>query len=268
MDILSRRRRRTITEETDELTLTQIKVLFHLKEESEKQSNEVIPVVLNKLKRLGFSNQEELLINMLDWIEHDAPIIIHFHRNTLIKFCTDNYYRNLFEMSAGTGVSSRVSWENKLFNTYYGNSTSNGFERVKYGVLNLFNSKSGVSSARSYGDCYLVLKKSMRERVSCTSGDSCIHHTVGTLDHYCHILNEFQDKELNVLATSFSKGVTKSMLNGFRFKEIQIHGPVNIHTDVLELVIPSNSMSSDVKSFQNIYTHIPVREYNINSIVF
>ena len=50
-----------------------------------------------------------------------------------------------------------------MFNKIY--AKSDGFERVKYGVLNVINDANGVQCCSQYGDSYLQLKD---VRLRCT----------------------------------------------------------------------------------------------------
>src|SRR5690606_37988253 len=105
-----------------------------------------------------------------------------------------------FETKCGHGTLNenlRKEWEDRLFNKLY--TSSSGFERVKYGCLNFTNCKEGVSLARQYGRCYFILKQHVRKRVSITNGDSSSYTTLGCVDYYCHLLNEFHDWELDGL---------------------------------------------------------------------
>jgi hypothetical protein len=43
-----------------------------------------------------------------------------------------------------------------MFNSIYSNTLA--FDRVKYGVLNIFNDPNGVDCCHFYGDSYLLLK--------------------------------------------------------------------------------------------------------------
>ena len=72
---------------------------------------------------------------------------------------TDTHYRNQFETGTSGGSlsrTSRVDWENRLFNGMYDSSPD--FDRVKYGVLNITNDPHGVQCCSQYGECYFVLK--------------------------------------------------------------------------------------------------------------
>lgn len=103
-------------------------------------------------------------------------------------------------------------------------------ERVKYGVLNILRNPNGVAHATSYGDCYLSLKSHIRYRATFTNGDSFHDCEVATCENYEHVLVRHTDNELKTLLEvgCGKRAFADYTLAGGTYKEMQIHGPVNL----------------------------------------
>ncbi|CAE7671489.1 unnamed protein product [Symbiodinium necroappetens] len=133
-----------------------------------------------------------------------APICIHINLDRMGHFMeSDEFYRNQFETKTSNGAldpenNTRKGWEHELFGGAY--DDAKGFDRVKYGALNVMNDYRGVVKAKQYGDSYLVLKD-VRLRCTFCSTDSggMQHQRLGVLDKYGHVLLEYNDKELQGL---------------------------------------------------------------------
>ncbi len=126
-----------------------------------------------------------------------------------------------------------------MFNSVYHKSKDR--DRVKYGVLNIVSDPSGVKACHSYGDSYLVMNnETVRLRTTFASGDSAGSVELATCENYCHVLNTFNDKELEDLVTvATRKSYCLSSQNIVVYKETQIHGPIMFSRDVSNIVINS-----------------------------
>eukprot|EP00913_Durusdinium_trenchii_P026545 g24905.t1 len=129
-----------------------------------------------------------------------APVCIHVNLDRMGHFMeSDEFYRNQFETKTSNGAerknNTRKGWERELFDHAY--EDAKGFDRVKYGALNVMNDYRGVVKARQYGDSYLVLKD-VRLRCTMCSTDSggMRHNRLGVLDKYAHVLKEYNEREL------------------------------------------------------------------------
>merc|ERR1719265_1492751 len=92
----------------------------------------------------------------------------------------------------------RKTWERSLFGDAYENSPP--FDRVKYGVLNVFGDYRGVSSCARYGDSYLELKGArLRTTFSAKDSHTLAADRLACIDFYAHTLNEFPDNELRAM---------------------------------------------------------------------
>jgi len=245
------------------------------------------PKVQKRITSLGYKHQD--LDNCLSYIRNEAPIIIHLNEQCLSFLAApgETHYRNLFEVNTSGGSPAhtpRRQWERSMFGSSY--DRAKPFQRVKYGCLNFTGDIEGVSPARCYGQLFITLKQSVRHR--CTffnmdtaafsgggsglsglapelsgimgsygasgAGRSHQKDTLATARNYCHILEKYSDAELHsILALNKIGGGQSKCMN---YKEVQIHGPVCLATDVEALSIPgrevdaSRDLMSKVERFQ------------------
>jgi len=221
------------------------------------------PKVQQRIVSLGYKTED--LDNCLAYIRNEAPIIIHLNEQCLSFLAApgETHYRNLFEVNTSGGNRShelRYQWEWKMFGSTYDRATP--FQRVKYGCLNFTGDIEGVAPARRYGQFFITLKQSVRHRCTFFNMDSSdfgrlsssLPDTLATAKYYCHILEKYSDAELHsILALNKIGGGQSKCIN---YKEVQIHGPVCLATDVEALSIPgreidaSRDLMSMVERFQ------------------
>ena len=162
--------------------------------------------LLQKMKQIDSTYNEETLNKLQMWFEWEVPMIIRIHVAKIIPLLQkDTHYRNLFETGTGNGStcqSERASYEGILFGNVYNNAKPT--ERPKYGCLNVGLQPDGDQHAINYGDGYLVLNNStVRWRTTLTIKDSfSVNGNTGTLKHCLHLLNELNTNELQELIES------------------------------------------------------------------
>lgn len=186
----------------ERLTDCQRKALAGVRAHSTESHEQALAQVKTKFKTMGFEGRE--LETTLGWIQDMAPVVIHVNLDRMGHFMeTDEFYRNQFETKTSNGAldpenNTRKGWERELFGGAY--DDAKGFDRCKYGALNVMNDYRGVVKARQYGDSYLVLKD-VRLRCTMCSTDSggMRHNRLGVLDKYAHVLSEYNAKELQGL---------------------------------------------------------------------
>lgn len=89
---------------------------------------------------------------------------------------------------------SRVQWEDALFGKVY--HSSNGRDRVKYGVLNIVKDTHGIKCCAAYGRSFFVLKN-VKLRTTLANGDTGGgNQELATCLYYCSVLNKYHDNEL------------------------------------------------------------------------
>merc|ERR1712150_178823 len=109
------------------------------------------------------------------------------------------------------------------------------------------NDHRGVLAARDYGKSYVVLKQ-VRLRCTMTHADSgrpdVTNEHVGTLDKCAHVLMNFTDEELqeikkvaNAPPDSLDCLGDSKKIDGFNYKELQLHGALSLSTHVDRLVV-------------------------------
>ena len=183
------------------------------------------------------------------YIRDHAPMIIHIHLDPILQYLiSDSHYRNQFETKTSNGTldnNIRRQWESRMFGGAYNHSSVTGFDRVKYGVFNIFNCPDGVPTCCHYGDSYLMLKNEVRLRTTCADKDTaCDDANLTTCQHYAHLLNNSGDVEGVIeAALDFYSLPSPEPANKARrpyygpYKEIQIHGPVCLKHDISKLVV-------------------------------
>ena len=145
--------------------------------------------------------------------------------------------------------------ESVLFQKAYDNATP--FERPKYGCLNVALLEAGTQQATQYGDGYFTVNdETVRWRTSLTVGDSFnVHGNTATLKHCNHLLNQLRSEELQEMIEVALTGEswTEGRLQR-SYREIQIHGPVELHRDIASVHVPrayeqNNKLLVDLKAF-------------------
>lgn len=215
-----------------------------------------IPELEKRIKQT-LELERSALDSCLSYIREEAPIIIHIKPATLSLLLKDTHYRNLFETKTSGGSkneSKRASWEDRLFGKAY--SGSKAFQRPKYGCLNVTGDIRGVPvAAKNYGELYMVLNTDVRYRCTFSDQDSSRSASlVSTHEYYAHVLNQYNDAELKAVLQLSRHGGGRSRC--VMYKEVQIHGPVNLETDIQALSLPgkpetaSKSLKAEAEAFQ------------------
>jgi hypothetical protein len=206
-------------------------------ENSHKQHFSAKLPLRRRMEKLGYKVED--MEQLYEYIYMRVPLIIHIHISKHMEFFVkDTHYRNQFETgksSGSTNLVSRKGWETRMFMNRYDQSPH--FERVKYGTVNFTNDPRGVNACRSYGNSYLVLNKSVRDRCTLTDQDSSnTCSLIGTFKFCYHILNKLTDAELKAtIRASRGEEVCSSVVGSY--KEIQIHGPIDFAKDIEKMYV-------------------------------
>jgi hypothetical protein len=194
--------------------------------------------IIERFFHLGYSDIE--FQNGLKYLK-EIQILIHFDViRDLALILKDGYYRNQFETGKSNGALSRtdrIAWEKNLFKGIYDKSTDT--EKVKYGCLNLLSQKTGVLRAYRYGNSYFVLKDHVKPRTTFVVGDSSTQQMhLATFKYSSIILNLVDDALLKQIIYVSNKINEKiKPLYPYNYIEAQIHGPLNIFTDIEKIVL-------------------------------
>eukprot|EP01083_Nonionella_stella_P006636 19240_1 len=220
------------------------------KSEAKGQSNRLLETIkrINIKSELLFGGKEEqqsILNHVLSFLEWKVPITIRVHCRKLIpKLMEDTHYRNLFETGYGSGNNDqnvRKGAESKMFGSVYADAQSP--ERPKYGCLNINLKDEGCVLAKGYGDGYFVMNDTtVRWRVTMTIKDSFkVNGNCGTLKHCKHLLNELDSEELKEIMYVAIHGRCDDKSKQKAYREIQIHGKIELNRDIYSLNVPHNT---------------------------
>jgi len=229
--------------ECSKLVLCQKNAVGHIRRLAKDNHTKALPKLQQRVKKLGSTDND--LWMTLAWVRELAPIILHLNPVKMIEHLEkDTHYRNQFETASSGGllnVEVRKRWERDLFGGKY--EGAEGFNRCKYGVLNVMNDFRGVVKCSQYGDSYLVLKD-VRLRCTFSPEDSANLKAdrLAVLDYYAHVLNEYSDAELaETLKVANSKTAAilgdSSRVGNMKYKETQVHGEVRFDTHVERFVV-------------------------------
>lgn len=253
----SRHRTLTKTEVLQSLEPCQRAALNFVQVKALRMHSIALPALKRRIKGLGF--EVDSLYRCLEYVQEDAPIIIHLKQETLNLLVKDTHYRNLFETKTSGGNKDpqvRHKWEESLFGRCY-----NGCEpslRPKYGCLNITGDIRGVGPARYYGAMFLTLAPHVRHRATFSDKDtgSAKAGMLATNELYAHILAQYPDTDLRAALSVSRIGGAPSKCG--MYKEVQIHGPVCLATDVQALSVPGRAkeasiqLQHDVEKFQEL----------------
>mmetsp|Transcript_12392 Transcript_12392/g.36113 ORF Transcript_12392/g.36113 Transcript_12392/m.36113 type:complete len:555 (+) Transcript_12392:101-1765(+) len=232
-------------EEAARMVACQRHAVRHIRILAKSNHDAAMPKLQRRVMDMGYTEQD--LFMTLAYIRELAPILVHVNLSKMMKFLQDDtHYRNQFETSTSKGLllpEKREEWERNLFGSSYDGASP--FERPKYGVLDVMNDNRGVMCARDYGDSYLMLKNA---RLRCTfspvDSGGIMGSRLAVLDQYAHVLMEFSDDELREVARvanaregSKDRIGDSTKLDGFNYKEAQIHGEVDLAKHVKRLVV-------------------------------
>ena len=221
----------------------QEKAIRYINKKAKVYSKGVKDLLLLKVINLGYTKKDYKDLRKyfadLDAVVHCSAANFKFYNN-------DKFYKSTFEIRS-PNYPARENWENNLFDNIYDKCDPR--DRVKYGVINILNSKKGVASAHDYGRCYLKLKKSVRNRLSFVHGDSCaMQYHIANYKYFDHILYYLTDAVLTNILENFRKGVCPEIY--YPYIEFQIHGDLRFDRDVEEVVVPNNTINnSDILKF-------------------
>ncbi|KAH3763641.1 Calcium-dependent protein kinase 15 [Pelomyxa schiedti] len=216
-------------------------VVSRAKPLSEAAKTPLIP----RLARISKQDSgEDALQKVLRYIRDDAPIIVHFNVDKVMNFFSkDTHYRNQFETKTSggwyeAGHSRRMEWEDRIFNRTYPHDCP-GFDRPKYGVLNMVNDLNGVRCCSSYGDSFLVLRR-VRLRTSFANADTSQSSVqISSCEWYAHVLQQYNDVEISATLSVAEDPlkIHKDSSCIYSYKEVQVHGPVAFKDHVAGAVI-------------------------------
>ena len=138
------------------------------------------------------------------------------YNNTLHQLITDTHYRNLFEVNKSGGSNNKPNRLKKDHIMFGYSKYMSHHLRPKYGNLH-YHKKKIMSSASSYGELHLILKKSLHKYCTMTYGNSNTDSNVYYLEESYPFIKSLETTQYNNLA---HKGVLEHLT---QYVEIQIH---------------------------------------------
>jgi hypothetical protein len=160
------------------LSPAQRAALCHVEDVARRGEVDLLPRVTELLQRAGCA--ADTYAEAMECVRVHARVVVHFHPDRSgIKSGTvaeallaDGVYRNQFETGLSSGSLSafsggaRDTWESALFGGAYHTEGVTGWERPKYGALELVRYPDGPIPR--FGSCYLVLRRGVSMRTSFT----------------------------------------------------------------------------------------------------
>jgi Protein of unknown function (DUF3626) len=248
-------RNRTQQEELKLLHPCQRGALEYVMKKAQPLHKQAMDRLTTRYQLLGF--QPEDVDSCLEYIRHEAPIVIHVSEQSLGYLTYDTHYRSAFELGTAPAktLKARKKWESGLFGGWYDNCPPS--HRPKYGCVNVFGDIQGVQCARGYGRVVLTLANHVRHRSTFLDRDSSINctSTLATNEYYGHVLSQYSNDELRAVMNVSRNQGTQCRCN--HYKEVQIHGPICLATDIQAMSIPgkeadaSDVLREIVRQFQN-----------------
>jgi hypothetical protein len=230
----------------------QLAALLYVENKAQSMHDLALPALERRVQDLGFSG--EALHRCLQYIRNDAPIIIHLTEFALNELVKDTHYRSLFETGTSGGSkqrSARRKWEDSMFDSAY--KECENHMRPKYGCLNITGDIAGVHPARYYGSLFITLESHVRHRATFfdkDSGGKAKVRSLATNELYAHVLNNYTDEDLRSALSVSRIGGAPSHCN--TYKEVQIHGPICLATDVQALSVPGKAKYASVTLKNNV----------------
>jgi Protein of unknown function (DUF3626) len=230
----------------------QLAALLYVQSKAQSMHDSALPALERRVQDLGFSGGA--LHRCLQYIRNDAPIIIHLTEFALNELVKDTHYRSLFETGTSGGfkqLSARRKWEDSMFGSAY--KECENHMRPKYGCLNITGDIAGVHPARYYGSLFITLASHVRHRATFfdkDSGGKAKVRSLATNELYAHVLNNYTDEDLRSALSVSRIGGAPSHCN--TYKEVQIHGPICLATDVQALSVPGKAKYASVRLKNNV----------------
>lgn len=192
------------------------------------------------------SAEKAVIDSILERIRYEVDIIVHFSFEKIVdKLLQDKSYKSLFEIDSKdtTGLLVRKTAEDKIFGNSYQNVPA--VERPKYGCLNIFGNPRGVKTAYYYGTSFLILRN-VKWRSTWSNTDTfSVNVATTAFDNNPLVLSKF---ERNDLVSLISYAETGKFLNtdDSDYREVQIHGDIQLERDVDWVVVDFSIKSNPV----------------------
>jgi len=238
----------------DQLTECQRGALDVSKKKAKIHQNGLMYLIKNRLIDLNIS--ESFIEDFHAFVNNDIDIVTHTNLK-IQDVLVDPVLKNVYQTK--TKSESYISWrtvaESKKFNKKYDNASDE--ERPKYGSLNITKNNTGNPLCTGYGGKVLIFHNEIKKRSSFVYGDSFSQHQYMCTFEYPHALLYHMKEEMSKLFDIVNGGT------GYipQYIEVQIHGHVNIVTDVKKILVPKDAFVDEfnsIQQFRELYPHIEI----------
>ena len=244
------------------LTDAQKNAIDFFKKKARITSKSVYLECVAKYASLGYCEQD--LQDVINYVKKYSRFIIHINLDNLIGVLESNKYMNRFEARGANENDSYYAYrrakELSIFNNIYKDVSPT--ELCKYGSLSMFCNKTGQASCRMYGNCYIMLKKDVNDRISFLYGNSSTAHLyIQTIEHFNNLLLFLPDNDTHKLVEMAKESkINQNISSNYDqsiYVEAQIHGDIIISDDIELVYTPTfnNHINDRCRTMNISYTH-------------
>ncbi len=239
-----------------ELTEIQKKALMYCSKKAKIHQKDTKHIILTRLLDLGYTTDD--YIKLSNYVK-SVKVTINIHTITLIEKLIDSTtLKNAYELNRG---SYRTTKENVIFGKIYTDASAE--QKVKYGALNIFKEPNGMKSCHGYGKSVMVVKDKIKKRMTFVNGNSSAQHFyMCTFDNcmplFVHVADDFIHNIMKIINDE------PPIKTNFPYVEAQIHGNVNIDTDIECIFIPKDEhdkYEDKILEFRNAHKNIKINVF-------
>ena len=210
--------------------------------------------IKNKLIELNMN--ESFLDEFYNFINNKVPIVSH-GKFTFRNLLDEPILKNIYETNTkGNGyLVNRTNVESKMFNKKYDNCRPE--ERPKYASLNITMNKNGNPLCKNYGNKVIFFKNDIKKRTSFMYGDSFLGQMYLCNFEYPHALLYHMNNDIKKIQNIMNQHYD----NLSQYIEVQIHGTVDLITDVEKIIITQKEYETEIEDiliFKELYEHIEI----------
>ena len=237
-----------------ELTQCQIEALEIARKKAKIHQNGLIYQIKTKLIELDIN--ESFLEEFHKYINDVVPIVSHGNF-TFRNLLDEPFLKSVYETNTKgpAYLVSRTHFENIMFNKKYENCLP--IEKPKYASLNISNNKNGNPLCFWYGSKVIFFKNDIKKRTSFMYGDSFGGQMYLCTFDYPYALLYHINNDIKKLQ-NIMNGNTENLS---QYIEAQIHGVVDLITDVEKIIITQKEYETeleDILIFKDLYEHIEI----------
>jgi hypothetical protein len=229
-----------------------LKALECARKRGEEGLQRAIESIDQRLTKLGIKDVSAKRAAMVSYLRDSSRITIHFGAMSPIEdIIADSHFRNFFQIDErtpgfkGPGYQGqRLAAEKLMFCDEY--EGADPFSKPKYGSLDF---GLDARAATVYGEYIFVLHNELKGRATICYGDSFNRPSVVTFDHLEVVISAMGDLMFQSLL-DLSRMRRPAAPSESTYLEVQIHGPIDFSSHVVEVRCPSNVPLAVKESFR------------------